>query len=139
MAQGARLSGTVVYVRDLNRSVSFYRELLGLDVVDSSTTAALLLSGKGESHLVLRATGPGGTRPLGAVGVQYMTWTMASRADLDQAEKFLQKHSAHRETRTDGGTTSVEGHDPDDLAVVLIYSDDPNAVIRELPSRIYAW
>ncbi len=138
MVQGPHLSGVVIFVRDLDRSVTFYRDLLGLEVVDSSPTAALLAVADG-CHLVLRATGGGIPRPLGAIGLQYATWMLPSRADLDRAEEMLKNRSAYVETRTIGGTTSVEGHDPDDLTVVLTYSKDDQMPLRELPSRIYAW
>jgi catechol-2,3-dioxygenase len=138
MVQGPRLSGVVIYVRDLNRSVSFYQDLLKLDVIDSSPTAALLAVRDG-CHVVLRATGPSSQRSLGAIGLQYVTWMMPSRDDLDRAETLLKNRSAYVETRTIGSTTSVEGHDPDDLTVVLIYSKDEQLPLRELPSRIYAW
>jgi catechol-2,3-dioxygenase len=138
MVQGPRLVGVVIYVRDLDRSVSFYRDLLELEVIDSSPTAALLAVRDG-SHLVLRATGGSSPRPLGAIGLQYVTWMMPSQADLDRAETLLKNRSAYVETRTIGSTTSVEGHDPDDLTVVLAYSKDDQLPLRELPSRIYAW
>jgi catechol-2,3-dioxygenase len=138
MVQGPRLSGVVIFVRDLDRSMNFYRELLGLEVIDSSPTAVLLAVEDG-CHLVLRATGASTPRPLGAIGFQYATWMMPSRADLDRAETLLKNRSAYVDTRTIGGTTSVEGHDPDDLSVVLSYSKDDQLPLRELPSRIYAW
>jgi catechol-2,3-dioxygenase len=138
MVQGPRLIGVVVYVRDLDRSVSFYRELLGLDIIDSSPTAALLAVKDG-CHLVLRATGAGSPRALGGIGLQYVTWMMPSQEDLDRAETLLKNRSAYVETRTVGGTTSVEGHDPDDITIVLAYSKDDQLPLRELPSRIYAW
>ncbi len=138
MVQGPRLSGVVIYVRDLDRSVTFYRDLLRLEVIDSSTTAALLAVRDG-CYLVLRATGGSSPRPLGAIGLQYVTWMMPSRADLDRAETLLKNRSAYVETRTIGSTTSVEGHDPDDLTIVLAYSKDDQLPLRELPSRIYAW
>jgi catechol-2,3-dioxygenase len=138
MVQGPRLIGVVVYVRDLDRSVSFYRELLGLDIIDSSPTAALLAVKDG-CHLVLRATGAGSPRALGGIGLQYVTWMMPSQEDLDRAATLLKNRSAYVETRTVGGTTSVEGHDPDDITIVLAYSKDDQLPLRELPSRIYAW
>jgi catechol-2,3-dioxygenase len=137
MVQGPRLSGVVIFVRELGRSVSFYRELLELEVVDTSPTAALLAARDG-CHLVLRATGAT-QRPLGAIGVQYATWLMPSRADLDRAETMLKDRSAYVDTQTIGSTTSVEGRDPDDLSVVLTFSSDDRKPLRELPSRIYAW
>lgn len=136
MAEGLRLTGAVQYVRDLDRSVKFYTELLEMEVTDSSATAALLTRPDGV-HLVLRATGQSG-HPLGAVGVQYVVWEQPSEQALDHCEQLLRERSAFRERRTDGAVTSVEGHDPDDLVVILRYSADP-AALRKLPARIYAW
>jgi catechol-2,3-dioxygenase len=138
MAEGVRLSAAVVFVRNLDRSVSFYRELLGLDVVDSSTTAALLATPDG-SQLVLRQFGNNAPHPLGAIGVQYLTWSTASKDDLDRRAEILRRNSAYRETRTDEDVTIVEGRDPDDVPVLIFYAADNQRYMRKLPARIYAW
>jgi len=138
MAEGVRLSAAVVFVRNLDRSVSFYRELLGLDIVDRSTTAALLATPDG-SQLVLRQFGNNAPHPLGSIGVQYLTWGIASRDDLDRRTEILRRNSAYRETRTDDGATVVEGRDPDDVPVMLFYAGENERLMHKLPARIYAW
>ncbi|HUA41326.1 MAG TPA: VOC family protein [Streptosporangiaceae bacterium] len=138
MAEGIRLSGAVMFVRNLDRSVSFYRELLGLQETDRSPTAALLVNDDG-SQLVLRATGQNAPHALGAIGPQYLTWTTSSKDDLDQLAGTLRAHSAYRETRTDGEVSVVEGRDPDDLVVLLIYAGPGTNPMPRLPARIYAW
>jgi catechol-2,3-dioxygenase len=134
MAEGVRLSAAVVFVRNLEKSVSFYRDLLGLEVVDRSTTAALLTSAGG-SQLVLRQFGNNAPHPLGSIGVQYLFWSAASRDHLDRLAEALRRNSAYRETRTDEDVTVVEGRDPDDVPVIIYHGGD----IRKLPTRIYAW
>jgi catechol-2,3-dioxygenase len=138
MTEGVRLSAAVVFVRNLDRSVSFYRELLGLDVVDRSTTAALLASADG-SEVVLRQFGNNAPHPLGSIGVQYLIWSTSSRDDLDRRTEILRRNSAYRETRSDQGSTVVEGRDPDDVPVMLFYVEDDEQLMRKLPTRIYAW
>jgi catechol-2,3-dioxygenase len=138
MAEGVRLSAAVVFVQNLDRSESFYRELLGLDVIDRSTTAALLEAPDG-SQLVLRQFGNNAPHSLGSIGVQYLTWSTASRDDLDRRTEILRRNSAYRETRSDDGVTMVEGRDPDDLPVMLFYPGDEQPFMRKLPARIYAW
>ncbi len=138
MADGIRLSGAVMFVRNLDRSLIFYRELLGLQVTDRSSTAALLVNHDG-SQLVLRAFGQNAPHALGSIGPQYLTWTTSSKDDLDQLAETLRRHSAYRETRTDGEVTVVEGRDPDDLVVMLIYAGPGSAPMPRLPARIYAW
>ena len=138
MAEGIRLSGAVMFVRNLDRSVTFYRDLLGLEVTDTSPTAALLVNEDG-THLVLRAFGQNAPHALGSIGPQYLTWNTESKAHLDQLTDKLRRHSAYRETRTEGTITVVEGRDPDDLVVMLVYAGPGRSPMRRLPARIYAW
>jgi len=137
MGDGPALRAAVMFVRDLDRSVAFYRDLLDLRVSDASTTAALLINDDG-SQLVLRATGANATHSLGSVGVQYLAWTTATRADLDRRADILRRHSAYIETRTDPGVTVVEGRDPDDVVVILVYADG-RGPMQSIPARVYAW
>jgi catechol-2,3-dioxygenase len=138
MAEDLRLSGVVLYVRDLGKSVAFYRELLKLDVCDSAPTAALLCTGDGP-ELILRSVGQASSHPLGQLGVQYVVWSLPSRDELDRCEQLLRQRSAYRDTRVTEKTTLVEGHDPDDIVVMLTYTEGNGQPPRELSSRIYAW
>jgi catechol-2,3-dioxygenase len=138
MAEGVRLTAAVIFVRDLDKSVSFYRELLDLEVADSSTTAALLHSADGW-QLVLRAFGENAPHSLGSIGVQYLSWSTATKADLDRRTDILRRRSAYRQTRTDRDITVVEGKDPDDLPVMIVYAGAGGQPMSQLPARIYAW
>jgi catechol 2,3-dioxygenase-like lactoylglutathione lyase family enzyme len=140
MAQGARLSTVVMFVRDLERSVRFYSGVLSLTTADRSTTAALLVSATG-AHLVLRAMGQSAVHPLGSAGVQYVVWSAAGEEDLSRIEQVLKSHSAHSETRTSYGVTVVEGRDPDGIPVMACYPgpDQLPADQQHLWTRIYAW
>jgi catechol-2,3-dioxygenase len=137
MAEGIRLRAAVMFVRNLDASVAFYRELLDLEVVDSSPTATLLGAADG-SQLVLRAFGDNAAHSLGSIGVQYLAWTTESRADLERRAEILRRHSAYRETRTDQDIAVVEGRDPDDLTVIIVHAADDRPM-RKLPARVYAW
>jgi catechol-2,3-dioxygenase len=138
MTQGLQISGVVIYVQDLDRSVRFYRELLGLESFDTSATAALLGTKDG-TYLVLRGTGSAAAHPLGGIGLQWVVWSLPTKQDLDRCEQILRQQSAYRESRSDANLTTVEGRDPDDLTVLLVYADGSDAAMRELPARIYAW
>ena len=138
MTQGVRLGTVVMFVRDLDRSVAFYREIFGLGIVDSSSTAALLGNEAGV-ELILRAMGGSAQHVLGNVGVQYVAWTVPSREEFDRCEQLLRERSAYRQNRTDAGTVTVEGADPDDTPVIIAYHGPHQARLRELPTRIYAW
>lgn len=138
MAQGVRLGAAVMFVRDLNASVGFYRDVLSLEVTDRSATAALLSSARG-AQLVLRAMGGTASHTLGTLGVQYVVWTAASHEDLDQYERLLRRRSAFQVRRRTDELTTVEGRDPDDIGLLIIYPGPDKVPLRELPARIYAW
>lgn len=137
MTQGTRIGSVVMFVQDLERSVSFYTELLALDVADRSPTAALLTSVSG-SQLILRAMGSG-VHTLGGVGVQYVIWTASGQDDLERIERVLKQRSAHLDTRTSGNTTAVEGRDPDNITVLVIHPGPEEEPLHKLPIRIYGW
>ena len=137
MTQGIRIGSVVMFVQDLERSVSFYTELLALDVADRSPTAALLTSVNG-SQLILRAMGSG-VHSLGGVGVQYVIWTAPGKEELDRCERVLKRRSAHLDTRTSGRTTAVEGRDPDNITVMIIHPGPEEEPLHRLPVRIYGW
>jgi catechol 2,3-dioxygenase-like lactoylglutathione lyase family enzyme len=138
MAHGSRIGSVVIFVQNLDRSVNFYREVLALDVVDRSPTAALLLSSDG-CQLILRAMGGNVVHTLGAVGVQYVIWTAADEKDLDRSERVLKEFAAHTETRAGGPARAVEGRDPDDIVVMITYPGPDQLPLHELPVRIYGW
>jgi catechol 2,3-dioxygenase-like lactoylglutathione lyase family enzyme len=138
MAHGARLDSVVMFVHDLDRSVSFYSDVLNLHVADRSATAALLIGAK-RSQLILRAMGRGAEHALGGVGVQYVIWTADDADDLARCEKVLKDRSAWRDSRTTEHVTAVEGRDPDDIVVMITYPGPDQAPLHELPARIYGW
>ncbi len=138
MAAGFRLGGAVLFVRNLDKSVSFYTEVLGLSVADRSPTAVLLGEDAGP-QLVLRAFGDNATHPLGQLGVQYLIWVTDNRPDLDRITDLLRKRSAYRDTRGSGDDLTIEGRDPDDLVLILAYRPAGEPGMRSLPARVYAW
>lgn len=138
MAEAARIGSVVMFVQDLDRSVNFYADVLVLEVADRSATAALL-GNAGGANLILRAMGRQAPHPLGSVGVQYVVWAAAGEEDLARAESALTAHGAHRETRSHGGVTLVEGRDPDGIAVMICHPGPDQRPLRKLPARIYGW
>ena len=138
MAQGARLGSVIMFVHDLARSVDFYADVLALEATDRSPTAALLTSPAG-TGLILRAMGQAAAHPLGSVGVQYVVWIATGEEDLARCERALDARGAHRGTRREGGRTIVEGRDPDDMVLIVIYPGSDQLPMRKLPARIYGW
>jgi catechol 2,3-dioxygenase-like lactoylglutathione lyase family enzyme len=138
MASGARLGSAVMFVQSLDRSVSFYQDVLGLEVADRSATAALLVSDEG-AQLVLRALGTNAEHALGSVGIQYVIWTAGGDEAVRQAEQALRARSALLGTRASGQVTVVEGRDPDDIVVMIAHPGPDQALLAGLPAWIYGW
>ena len=107
-------------VDDLDRSLSFYRDGLGLEVAWNDDMLAVLRgAGETEANLVLREI-PGHARQgLGQAGVTRIGWQVTTPADLDRAEERLTRHGAQyqRVDGADGGR--IVTHDPDGLSVIL--------------------
>ena len=76
---------------------------------------------------------------LGGVGVQYVIWTAPGKEALDRAERVLKQRSAHRGYPHRRPPTAVEGRDPDNIAVLIIYPGPEEEPLHELPVRIYGW
>ena len=64
-----RLSTAVMFVHDLDASISFYSEVLQMAVTVRQASAALLVNA-GSCQLYLRQMGERTPHPLGAIGVQ---------------------------------------------------------------------
>ena len=124
-------------VGQLDRSLSFYRDGLGLEVAWNDDTLAVLRStGETTSTLVLREVGGDIDHRLGQSGVTRIAWQVTSSADLDRAEDRLIRHGAQyqRVDESDGGR--IVTHDPDGLSVVLFLPDE-SSLARKPPPFIY--
>jgi catechol 2,3-dioxygenase-like lactoylglutathione lyase family enzyme len=132
-----RLASVVMFVRELGRSVSFYCDLLALEVRVRDHTAALLVSADG-FQLYLRSMGPGTQRPLGHVGIQYLIWTADGVEDLRRCEQLLAR-CGHVTSQTVNGITVVEGRGPDNVPIVVAYPGPDEAPSLEIPPRVYEW
>jgi catechol 2,3-dioxygenase-like lactoylglutathione lyase family enzyme len=90
----SRIFSVHVQVRELDRSLSFYRNALGLQADRNDGTLAML-RGRGDSRhtLVSRRIGDHAAwHSLGEVGVSRLAVRMTGSADLDRAEELLTRH-----------------------------------------------
>jgi len=116
------LFGVYLQVRDLDRSFSFYRDVLALEVVWNDGALAILHShGEPADSLVLREIGKTARHTLGKAGVTRVLWRAADPVGLDRAEELLIRqqvpYQRHRDVEVDGITL----HDPDGLEIVLLW------------------
>jgi catechol 2,3-dioxygenase-like lactoylglutathione lyase family enzyme len=118
-----RLNHAVLYVRDLARSVAFYRDVLGFAPIEGmaelSGAAFLRAPASANDHdLGLFEIGPGAA-PSGAgrtsVGLYHLAWEVDTLADLRELAGRLTEAGALGGASDHGTTKSLYGRDPDGL------------------------
>jgi catechol-2,3-dioxygenase len=124
-------------VGDLERSLSFYRDGLGLESDWNDGTLAVLRSPGTAAHtLVLREVGDGAERRLGEVGVTRLAWQMNHPAELDDAEGRLSQHAVGYQRFREADADRIVMRDPDGLTVILFHADEP-APTGKPPASLY--
>ncbi|MBH0054283.1 hypothetical protein I6E74_08895 [Salinibacterium sp. SWN139] len=133
-----RLTSAVTFVSDLDRSVTFYCDLLGLTCSILDESAALLV-GPENYELYLRGKHAQPSRVLGSVGIQYLIWSAESLEEFERCEEALRRESVHvRRERLDDFEV-VEGRDPDHLPVMVVFPGPDESVRHAIIPRIYSW
>ena len=80
-----KLNHAVLYVRDLEQTVGFYRRAFGFEVVSETNGKAAFLRAKGSANhhdLGLFATAARIRPPLGAPGLYHLAWEVPKIEDL---------------------------------------------------------
>jgi catechol-2,3-dioxygenase len=112
-----RLNHAVLYVRDLDRSVAFYRQAFGFEEIarEGGQMAFLRAAGSSNHHdLGLLAVGPNAPRPpRGSTGLYHLAWEVATIEDLARARVELANLGALSGQSDHGATKSLYGADPD--------------------------
>ncbi|KGN38114.1 VOC family protein [Knoellia subterranea] len=112
-----RLNHAVFYVADLERSVAFYTEVFGMEVVASEPrfgAAFLRLPRSGNHHdLGLFGVGPDSTPKTRRTGLYHLAWQVDEITDLEVARDLLTGAGAYVGESDHGATRSVYGKDPD--------------------------
>ena len=118
-----RLNHAVLFVSDLERSVGFYRDVLGFRVVpmapEGFNAAFLQASGSTNDHdLGLFEIGAAAGRSEAGrrtVGLYHLAWEVDTLAELSRLHDELLRAGALSGTSDHGTTKSLYGHDPDGL------------------------
>lgn len=115
-----RLNHAVLYVRDVERSVAFYREALGFDVVMGMPGAAFLQApGSTNDHdLGLFQIGPDADpSPAGrtSVGLYHLAWEVDTLDELERVAVKLNELGALVGSSDHGTTKALYAKDPDGL------------------------
>ncbi len=125
MISVASLNHAVLYVRDLERSVQFYRSIFGFQEVArmQGMMAFLRAAGSTNHHdLGLIALGTQAKTPLpGAIGLYHLAWEVQAIEDLVKATELLQEFGYFRGASDHGVSKSVYGEDPDGHEFEIIW------------------
>ena len=122
---------------DLERSLSFYRDGLGLEVEWNDGTLAVLSGPANSAHtLVIRDVGGGAKPGLGEVGVTRIAWQMTDPADLDDAEERLSRGAVQYQRFRETDADRIVMRDPDGLSVILFHAAEPTPTGKP-PASLY--
>jgi catechol-2,3-dioxygenase len=112
-----RLNHAVLFVADLERSLRFYGDVFGFEVVarePRANAAFLRLPRSGNHHdLGLFGVGAQSPRPRGSVGLYHLAWQLDTIDELVAARRTLIEAGAFGGESSHGATKSVYGADPD--------------------------
>lgn len=114
----ARLNHAVLFVSDLDRSLEFYREVMGFEVIarEERANAAFLRAPGSDNHhdLGLFGLGPRAEpKQRGAVGLYHLAWQVPTIDALAEARDGLLAAGALAGESDHGATKSLYGADPD--------------------------
>lgn len=127
MLQPLRIGHVVLKVRDLDRSLAFYRDLLGFRVTSEMSNVMIFLSATGESHhdLALLRVGDSAPSPLPTtVGLYHVAVQLADWDAVKVAHDLLAERGLLKGTADHGVTKSLYTADPDGNEIEL-YCDAP--------------
>jgi catechol-2,3-dioxygenase len=112
-----RLNHAVLFVADLERSITFYEKAFGVEIVarEPRANAAFLRMPRSGNHHDLGLFGVGAQppRPRGAIGLYHLAWQVDTIEDLAEARATLMELGAYGGESSHGATKSVYAQDPD--------------------------
>jgi catechol-2,3-dioxygenase len=117
MMKVRKVNHAVLRVRDLDRSLAFYHDVLGLDPIarNGNVMAFMRAAGSSNHHdLGFFRVGPDAPAPNETgVGLMHLAWQVDEIEELREAADALQRYGAISGASDHGATKSVYGYDPD--------------------------
>nr|WP_296774332.1 VOC family protein [Rhodococcus sp. (in: high G+C Gram-positive bacteria)] len=127
-----RLNHAVLYVRNVEKSVAFYTDVLGFRTVMSMGSAAAFLQASASTNdhdlglfqlgddAALSPAGSNG-RGRGTVGLYHLAWEVQTLGDLVDIAQKLTAAGALVGASDHGSTKSLYGKDPDGLEFEIVW------------------
>ena len=115
-----RLNHAVLYVRDVERSVAFYGDVLGFTTITAFPGAAFLRApaSTNDHDLGLFQRGEGS---LGTIGLYHLAWEVESLDDLEDHLHRLADVGALVGMSDHGNTKSLYAKDPDGIEFEVVW------------------
>ncbi|MEX1253755.1 MAG: VOC family protein [Dehalococcoidia bacterium] len=120
----ARLNHAVLYVRDIERSLDFYRRAFGFEEIGREGPMAFMRAAGSANHHDLALFSVGGQAPQpprGSVGLYHLAWEVPSIHDLAAAAAVLTEFDALTGMSDHGATKSLYGRDPDGIEFEVMW------------------
>ncbi len=127
MIKPLRVGHVVLKVRELERSLEFYRDVLGFTVASEMSNVMVFLTATGENHhdLGLLRVGDSAPSPLpNAVGLYHVAIQLADWEAVKKARDVLEERGLLRGTADHGVSRSLYTADPDGNEIEL-FCDAP--------------
>lgn len=130
-----RLNHAVLYVRDVGRSVAFYRDVLGFRVVQERPTAAFLRAADSDNDHDLGLYAVRGNVPRGGLpGLYHLTWSVNTLPDLASFASRLADAGALVGSSDHAVSKSLYGKDPDGLEFEVSWFVPRDRITPEMTS-----
>jgi catechol-2,3-dioxygenase len=123
LEQRVNFQGVVINVADLNRSIDFYREVLGFTLLSQKEQlAGLSVPGSDRTQvIVLREFGSGLIGGARHIGLRAFVLEVDSADELERIARALESRKLLVSRRDHSDWTAVVGRDLDEVAVVLAH------------------
>ncbi|HEX7187742.1 MAG TPA: VOC family protein, partial [Actinomycetes bacterium] len=135
-----RLNHAVLFVRDVERSVEFYREVLGFAPIDgmASLRGAAFLRAPASTNdhdlglfEIGAEAGPSGAGR-STVGLYHLAWEVETLADLAEVEQKLTERGALAGATDHATTKALYGKDPDGIEFEVMWLIPKNLLTPEI-------
>ncbi|MGB3444247.1 MAG: VOC family protein [Actinophytocola sp.] len=132
-----RLNHAVLYVRDVERSVTFYTEILGFTVVHHMPAAAFLRAAESDNDhdLGLFGARDNGVKPGEGIGLYHLAWSVGTLPELAEFAEKLTEAGALVGSSDHGVSKSLYSKDPDGIEFEVSWFVPRDRITEEMAAN----